>query len=52
MQNKLLNAACYGTVPGRSATNPVLIKEMEYELAQLTHYPIIHFNNDATACYD
>jgi hypothetical protein len=49
---KTLNEACYGTVPGRSATDPVFIKEMEYEIARLTHYPLIHFDNDATACYD
>jgi hypothetical protein len=52
ISKKSLNKACYGTVPGRSATDPVFIKEMEYEIAQLTHYPLIHFDNDAMACYD
>jgi hypothetical protein len=47
-----LNEACYGTVPGRLATDPVFIKDMEYEITRLTRYPIIHFDNDATACYD
>jgi hypothetical protein len=52
MENKLLNDTCYGTVRRQSATDPVFIKEMEYEIARLTHYPIIHFDNNATACYD
>jgi hypothetical protein len=52
IHQKSLNNACYGTIPGRLATDPVFIKKMEYKIARLTRYPIIHFDNDATACYD
>jgi hypothetical protein len=47
-----LNPACYGTTPGRSSVDPVFIKEMEYEIVRLTRYPLVHFDNDATSCYD
>jgi hypothetical protein len=47
-----LNPACYGTTPGKSSLDPVFIKEMEYEIVRLTRQPLIHFDNDATSCYD
>ena len=50
--NRLINKACYGTMPGHSSLDPVFIKEMEYEMARLTRRPLIHFDNDAASCYD
>ena len=50
--NQLINPACYGTMPGHSSLDPVFIKELEYEVARLTRRPLIHFDNDATSCYD
>jgi hypothetical protein len=47
-----LNSACYGTTPGKSSLDPVFIKEMEYEIVRLTRQPLVHFDNDATSCYD
>jgi hypothetical protein len=47
-----VNEACYGTMPGKSSLDPVFIKEMEYEIVRLTRKPLIHFDNDATSCYD
>ena len=50
--NGLINPACYGTMPGHSSLDPVFIKEMEYEISRLTRRPLVHFDNDATSCYD
>lgn len=50
--HRLINSACYGTMPGRSSLDPVFIQEMEYEIARLTRRPLLHFDNDATSCYD
>ena len=48
----LVNSACYGTMPGRSSMDPVFVRELEYEIARMTRRPLIHFDNDATSCYD
>ena len=50
--NRLINKACYGTMPGHGSLDPVFIKELEYEMARLTRRPLIHFDNDAASCYD
>ena len=28
------------------------MRELEYELTRLTRYNLLHFDNDATSCYD
>ncbi len=50
--NRLINEACYGTMPGHGSLDPVFIREMEYEVSRLTRRPLVHFDNDATSCYD
>ena len=50
--NDLINPACYGTMPGRCSLDPVFIKELEYEISRMTRRPLVHFDNDATSCYD
>ena len=50
--NNLVNPACYGTMPGHSSLDPVFVREMEYEISRLTRRPLVHFDNDATSCYD
>jgi hypothetical protein len=37
---------------GKASLDPVFIKEMEYEIVRLTRKLLVHFNNDATSCYD
>jgi hypothetical protein len=37
---------------GQIILDPVFIKEMEYEVVRLTRQPLVHFDNDATSCYD
>ena len=50
--NRLINRACYGTTPGHSSLGPVFLQELEYEITRLTRRPLLHFDNDATSCYD
>ena len=50
--NKSINSSCYGSHPGRTTYDPVFLREMQYELCRLLRYPLIHFDNDATSCYD
>ena len=49
---QLVNPACYGTMPGHSSLDPVFVRELEYEITRLTRRPLVHFDNDATSCYD
>ena len=51
-KRNLINKACYGTMPGCSSLGPVFIKELECEIARLTRGLLVHFDNDATSCYD
>ena len=50
--NNLVNPACYGTMPGHSSLDPVFVRELEYEITRFTRRPLVHFDNDATSCYD
>ena len=48
----LINEGCYGSQPGKEATDALFIRELEYELSRLTRKSSLHFDNDATSCYD
>ena len=50
--NQFINPSHFGSVPGREALDAVFIREMEYEITRTTRKPLIHFDNDATSCYD
>ena len=50
--HQLLNEGCYGSQPGKEATDALLIRELEYEMNRLTRKASLHFDNDATSCYD
>ena len=50
--NGFINPSHFGSVPGKEALDAVFIRELEYEVTRLTRKPIIHFDNDATSCYD
>ena len=47
-----INPGCYGSQPGKEAMDALVIRELEYEMNRLTRKPSVHFNNDATSCYD
>ena len=50
--NDLVNPASYGTMTGGSSFDPVFVRELEYEMCRSTRRPLVHFDNDATSCYD
>ena len=50
--NQFINPSHFGSVPGREALDAVFIQEMEYEITRMTCKPLLHFDNDATSCYD
>ena len=47
-----VNASQFGSQPGKEALDAVFLRELEYEIARLTRKKVIHFDNDATSCYD
>ena len=47
-----LNEGCYGSQPGKETTDTIFIREMEYEMGRLTRKATLHFDNDATSCYN
>ena len=48
----LIKEGCYGSQPGKEATNALFIHEMEYEISRLTQKASLHLDNDSTSCYD
>jgi hypothetical protein len=50
--NKLLNEGLYGSRPGRSAHEPVLLETLQYEIYRSSMKSGIHKDLDATSCYD
>ena len=47
-----VNEHQFGSQPGKEALDAVFIRELEYELTRLTRSNLLHFDNDATSCYD
>jgi hypothetical protein len=47
-----VNDNLFGSQPGKEALDSCFLRELEYEITRLTRKPIIHFDNDATSCYD
>ena len=50
--NNLLHPGLYGSRPGRSAIDPVLLEIWQNEIYQLSMKKGMTFNLDATSCYD
>lgn len=50
--HRLLHPTAYGSRPGRDAKSPVFLEELQNEIYRLTRTQGVHFDNDATACYD
>ena len=50
--NGYLNESCYGLQPGKEDMDTILLRELEYELGRLTRKACVHFDNNATSCYD
>jgi hypothetical protein len=52
MKNKLLHQGQYGGLPGRDCTSLTYLEELRFDYSKLTRYPVVNFDNDATACYN
>ena len=50
--NKLLNDGLYGSRPGRTAQDPVLLENLQNEIYRMSMKSGINFDLDATSCYD
>ncbi len=48
----LIHETSYGSRPGRSATDPVTLEELQVSISYLSRTNQIVFHNDATSCYD
>jgi hypothetical protein len=48
----LFNSSCYGSRPGLSVVDPVLLKELKVLILYLSCTNQVIFHNDATFCYD
>jgi hypothetical protein len=49
---RLFNSSCYGSRPGLSAVDPVLLEELQVSISYLSRTNQVTFHNDATSCYD
>ena len=50
--NQFINPSHFGLVLVREALDAAFTREMEYKITWLTCKPLIHFDSDATSCYD
>jgi hypothetical protein len=51
-KHNLINPSQYGSQPGKEATDALMLRELEYEMGRITRKACLHFDNDATSCYD
>ena len=52
VNTKRFNSRQYGGVPRHDAITPTIIEEFQYKISQAGKRPLVHRDNDATACYD
>jgi hypothetical protein len=48
----MINSGQYGSVPGRTAIELVMLNQLSNDLCRTNKINIIRFDNDASACYD
>ena len=51
-KHKGLNDQNFGSRKDRTAMDPVLLKQLSYDLSRQSHTNLATFDNDASACYD
>jgi len=49
---KFVNENCYGSMPGKECLDPVFVKDLECEIACLTHLTVIMNNDDCKVNYN
>jgi hypothetical protein len=47
-----LSDRLYGSIPGREAIDTKFLRALEYEVTRLTRRNLVHFDSDATSCYN
>ncbi len=50
--NNLLNDGQYGSVPRRTAMDPIILTELTNDLCRQLKHNLARFDNDASTCYD
>ena len=50
--HQMINGGQYGGRPGCEAQSLTLLEELKYDISYLTRRTLVHFDNDATSCYD
>jgi hypothetical protein len=48
----LIHPGQHGSVPGRNATDPVMLNQLTTDIVRIKKIQYAHFDNDASACYD
>ena len=51
-EQRLFNPSCYGSRPGLSAVDLVLLEELQVSISYLSRTNQVTFHNNATSCYD
>jgi hypothetical protein len=49
---KMINTGQYGSVPGKTAIELVMLNQLSNDICRTNKVNIIRFDNDASACYD
>jgi hypothetical protein len=52
LKTKSLHQGQYGGLPGRDCTSLTYLEELRFDYSNITRYPVVNFDNDATSCYD
>ena len=48
VKSNLINKGCYGSQPGKEATNVLFVQELEFKISRMTREASLHFDNNAT----
>lgn len=51
-KHSLLNDGQHGSVPRRTAMDPIMLTELTTDLCRILKHNLARFDNDASACYD
>ncbi|KAG7357612.1 hypothetical protein IV203_002300 [Nitzschia inconspicua] len=52
IDSNLLNPWQFGGLPGRDATTPVFLEELQWEISRASRRSLLRMDFDATSCYD
>ena len=52
VHTKKFNPGQYGGLPGHDTITPTIIKEFQYKISRASKCPLVHLDDNATACYN